>query len=61
MTDRQGLFKIADVMRELSIKRRTVYTIPFLWERVIYVGPHSPRWEPSDVELYKRIRRGKAA
>ncbi len=59
--DRRGLLRISDLMRLLNIKRRTVYTIPFLMERVIYVGPHSPRWEPSDVELYKRIRRGKAA
>ncbi len=58
---RDALLKIKDLMRLLGIGRRTVYTIPFLMERVIYVGPHSPRWEPSDVEAYKRIRRGRAA
>ncbi len=56
-----GLLRIADVMRLLNIKRRTVYKIPFLWERVIYVGRRAPRWEPSDVELYKEIHRGRAA
>ncbi len=58
-----GLLRIKDVMRALNIARRTVYTIPFLWERVTYVNS-SPRWEPADIELYKRInsaRRGKAA
>ncbi len=53
----RDLLRVDDVARLLNIKRRTVYTIPFLWQRVIYVGPRSPRWEPSDVELYKRTKR----
>lgn len=61
MTDHDGLLRITDVMRLLNIKRRTVYTIPFLWERVIYVAPRAPRWERSDVEAYKRINRGPRA
>lgn len=59
--ERDSLLRVDDVARLLNIKRRTVYTIPFLWQRVIYVGPRSPRWEPDDVELYKRLHRGRAA
>jgi len=57
VSDRE-LLRMDDVARLLNIKRRTVYTISFLWQRVIYIGPRSPRWEPSDVELYKRLHKG---
>jgi len=61
MPEQAGLLRVADVARLLNIGRRTVYTIPFLWERVIYLAPRMPRWEPADVELYKQIKRGRAA
>jgi len=54
-----GMLRITDVIRELNIARRTLYTAPYrwLWSRAIYVGPHSPRWERADVELFKAQRR----
>jgi len=53
------MLRITDVIRELNIARRTLYTAPYrwLWSRAIYVGPHSPRWERADVELFKAQRR----
>ncbi len=55
------LLTVAEVARALGIARRTVYTIPFLWTRVIYVKPRAPRFERSDIEAYKLINRGRAA
>ena len=54
----EALLRVADVARVLGIARQTVYRIPWLWQRVIYVGPRSPRWEPADIELYKRLNKG---
>lgn len=56
-----GLMTVAEVALALGVKRRTVYNIPFLWERVIYVRPRAPRFEPADVETYKRIHKQRAA
>ena len=51
------LMSVKDVAQHLGIARQTVYRIPWLWQRVIYVGSH-PRWEPSTLELYKRVHAG---
>lgn len=57
MTDDQ-LLRVADVMALLNIKRRTVYTIPYLRRKVVYPTPRSPRWWLSDIRLYLAQRQG---
>lgn len=53
------MLRIRDVLAELQIARRTFYTEPYrwLWSRVVYVGPRSPRWDRNDLELFKQQRR----
>lgn len=58
MSERDDLLRVQDVMRLLNIKRRTVYTIPFLRRTVIHVGPRSPRWRRTDIELHLAQSRG---
>lgn len=56
MADVQPMARAMDVARHLNISRATFYRIPWFRQRVVYVGPHSPRWAWSDVELYKSLK-----
>jgi hypothetical protein len=57
----EPLLTIADVAAALRIARRTVYTIPFLRETVIYVRPRCPRWRRGDIEFYLSDHQGVSA
>lgn len=56
MTEPKPMATAIEVAGHLNISRATFYRIPWFRQRVVYVGPHSPRWDWSDVELYKALR-----